>query len=68
MTEICGINENHEFESRSGTKKIFRGGSYTGDFACPKCVEEIREDKITDYRIFVINGEELVLPTDEIDV
>lgn len=68
MTEICGINQDHEFESRSGTKKIFRDGSYTDEFACPQCVEDIREDKITDFRIFVINGEELVIPTDEIDV
>lgn len=68
MTERCGINENHEFESRSGSLKIFENGQYTEDFACPRCVEAVREDEITDYRVFVINGEEVILPTDEIDV
>jgi len=68
MAERCGINEEHLFESRSGTLKIFRDGQYTDDFACPKCVDAVRDDEITDYRIFVINGEEVILPTDEIDV
>lgn len=68
MADRCGINEDHEFESRSGTLKIFKDGKYTGNFACPRCVEAVREDEITDYRVFVINGEEVILPTDEIDV
>ncbi len=68
MTERCGIDPSHEFESTSGTRKIFRDGSYTRDRACPRCVEAIREDRLTDFRIFVINGEEVVLPREEIDV
>lgn len=68
MAERCGINEDHLFESRSGSLKIFKDGHYSEEFACPTCVEQVREDEITDYRIFVINGEEVVLPTDEIDV
>lgn len=68
MARVCGINSDHEFESRRGSLKIFRDGSYTEDFACPDCVEAVRTDEITDYRIFVINGEEVILPTSEIDV
>lgn len=68
MSEICGIDPGHEFDSKEGIKKIFRDGSYTDDFACSQCVEKIREDKITEYRIFVINGEEVIIPRDEIDV
>ncbi len=68
LSRTCGINPDHEFESRSGSLKIFRDGSYTEDFACPGCVEGVREDRITEYRIFVINGEEVVIPRDEIDV
>jgi len=68
MAERCGINEDHQFESRSGSLKIFEDGQYTERFACPRCVEAVREDEITDYRVFVINGEEVILPTDEIDV
>lgn len=68
MAERCGIEDNHEFESRTGTLKIVEDGSYTGKFACPRCVEAVRKNEITDYRIFVINGEEVVIPTDQIDV
>lgn len=68
MSEVCAINDEHQFETRTGTIKIFRDGSYTRDVACPRCVEDIRKDEITEYRIFVINGEEVIIPTEEIDV
>lgn len=68
LARICGINAEHEFESRNGSLKIFRDGSYTEDFACPTCVEAVRDDEIPEYRVFVINGEEVLIPTAEIDV
>ncbi|MFB6355549.1 MAG: hypothetical protein ABEJ65_03425 [bacterium] len=68
MADRCGINDDHQFESRTGSLKIFRDGSYTEDFACPRCVEGVREGEIQDYRIFVLNGEEVIIPRDEIDV
>lgn len=68
MAERCGINEDHEFESRAGALKIWRDGGFTRNWACPSCVEAVREDEITDYRIFVIEGREVLIPTAQIDV
>jgi len=68
MSQQCEIKTEHQFESRSGALKLFRDGTITGDWVCPSCVEDIQEDKITDYRIFVIEGREVVIPIDEIDV
>lgn len=68
MGQTCGINSQHEYETTTGTMKIFRDGTYTDERACSRCVEAIREDEITEYRIFVINGREVVLPREEIAV
>jgi hypothetical protein len=68
MSQQCSIEASHEFESRSGALKLFHDGNISGDWVCPSCVEDIRDDKITDHRIFVIEGREVVIPTDEIDV
>lgn len=68
MSRECVIDSNHQFESRSGALKLFSDGDFTGNWVCPSCVEDIRDDKNHDYRIFVMEGREVVIPTDEIDV
>lgn len=68
MSENCALESDHDFESRSGALKLFEDGTITGKWVCPSCVEKIRKDRITDHRIFVIEGREVVIATDEIDV
>lgn len=68
MSEQCALETDHEFESRSGALKLFQDGTFTEEWVCPDCVEKIRKDRITDHRIFVMEGREVVLPTEEIDV
>lgn len=68
MSENCALESDHDFESRSGALKLFEDGTITGKWVCPSCVEKIRKDRITNYRIFVMEGREVVIATDEIDV
>lgn len=68
MATQCAIDPEHEFESRSGALQIFRDGSFSSQYACPRCVEAIRDKEITDYRVFVIEGREVVIPLEEISV
>ncbi|MFB6347212.1 MAG: hypothetical protein ABEK50_15925 [bacterium] len=68
MPKECVIDANHEFQSRSGALKLFRDGTFTGDWVCPSCVEDIQDDKNPNYRIFVMEGREVVIPTKQIDV
>lgn len=68
MSRDCVIDSSHQFESRSGALKLFSDGDFTGDWVCPSCVEDIRDDKNPEYRIFVMEGREVVIPTNQIDV
>ena len=68
MTEQCTLESDHEFDSRSGALKLFRDATFTGDWVCPSCVQDIRDDKRSDHRVFVMEGREVVIPTEEIDV
>lgn len=68
MAQQCALESDHQFESRSGALKLFDDGTITGEWVCPSCVEKIRDDKITDHRVFVIEGREVVIPKNEIDV
>lgn len=68
MSQQCSIESDHEFESRSGAMKLFKDGTVTGQWVCPSCVDKIRDEKLVGYQIFVIEGREVVIPTEEIDV
>lgn len=68
MTQECALEDGHEFESRSGALKLFQEGMFTGEWVCPTCVEDIRGSELAGYQVFVIEGREMVIPTEEIDV